>query len=304
VGTGGANDTGQVYVSGITVPSGATRTVVFDVTVSGDAGPGDTIDNAAVVTNQSGPGATPSAPTQTIPDPAPPVSGNKLLYLLMGTPDDDHALTRARPTGAATMTWNRTNDAQYQYFYLPPLAKPLVLGDNTVTVALRGRRSGTSATRRARVQFFLNGTNTGSSISGNSGNMDFNVTGYTTRTANVDLSTTSFAAGDQLIVRVENRDTRDIQLTQLDGTSYSTVTLAATTVVNVDSVGFFSAQYPATATKAIWEPGDTVYIRADVSDPFGGFDVSAANSTLALADADGGPLVHGGATLDARTNPV
>src|SRR5690606_19698236 len=66
----------------------------------------------------------------------------------------------------------------------------------------------------------------------------------------------------------------------------------------------YSAQYPSTASKPTWEPGETVYIRADVSDPFGGFDVSATNSRLSLADADGGPLVLNNVILTPRTNPT
>src|SRR5690606_8114997 len=155
-----------------------------------------------------------------------------------------------------------------------------------------------------RAQLFLNGTGAGNAISGESADMDFNVQNYTTRTVGLTLDRTTFNEDDEIILSVRNRDNRDVQLTQRDGSIYSFVTLNASTVINVDSVGFYSAQYPSVASKPTWEPGETVYIRAAVSDPFGGFDVSAANSRLSLADADGGPLALNNVALTPTSSPT
>ena len=58
----GADGTGFLDVSNITVPANGSVTVVFDVRVASGTPPGATIDNTATVTNTFGPGATPAAP--------------------------------------------------------------------------------------------------------------------------------------------------------------------------------------------------------------------------------------------------
>jgi uncharacterized repeat protein (TIGR01451 family) len=70
-------------------------------------------------------------------------------------------------------------------------------------------------------------------------------------------------------------------------------------VVNVDDVTLYSAAHPSTATKTQYVQGDTVWIRAVISDPFGGQDVSGAR--LRLVDAAGTVLVNDVA-MTARTS--
>ncbi|WP_181168204.1 DUF11 domain-containing protein [Cognatiluteimonas lumbrici] len=303
--SGGANGTGRIDMSGISIPAGGSVSIVYRVTIAGGTAPGTLIENGATVTNgdPEGTGATPSAPPVTVSQSAMPSSGNKQLYLLTGPVNGNLSLTRTRPSTNNTMTWG-SGDGQYQYFRLPALAGDLELNSPNVSVDLRGRRSGGGAgqQRRVSVQLFLNST--GNAISGASAEINFNSAGYTTHTFNLTLDRTEFDAGDQIILRVRNRDSSRVQFIERDGSEYSFVNLDAATVINVDDIGFFSAQYPSTAQKTHWEPGDTVYIRADISDPFGGFDVSAANSRLTLADADGGPLILNNVSLTPRTNPT
>src|SRR5690606_42149921 len=64
---------------------------------------------------------------------------------------------------------------------------------------------------------------------------------------------------------------------------------------------FRSSIYPGTSQKDPLEPGDTIYSRADVSDPFGGYDVSGAR--LTLDDGNGNTVVNDLA-MTARTNPA
>jgi uncharacterized repeat protein (TIGR01451 family) len=267
-----------------------------------------TVANTAVVSHpmfDSNPANNTDTDTATVIDPNGPVSGNKRLYLLMGQPDASHAMTRNVPTANGTMAWNSNNDNQYQYFYLPALSKALSLNSATVPVLLRGYRAGTG-NRTVSARLYRNGTGNGNLVS-NTASIVFNSGTYSDKSANLTLTTTSFQAGDQLILRLQNGSGNDVTLTQRDGTSYSYLTLDAATVINVDSVGFFSAPYTdpnPLQSKATWEPGDTVYIRADISDPFGGFDVSAANTKLTLADADGGPLILNGVAMTPRTSPA
>ncbi len=52
------------------------------------------------------------------------------------------------------------------------------------------------------------------------------------------------------------------------------------TVINVNSVLSYNAAYSGGTATATFNPGNTVYMRAVVSDPFGSFDVSGASLTL------------------------
>ena len=69
---------------------------------------------------------------------------------------------------------------------------------------------------------------------------------------------------------------------------YSRVLLNSATVVNVDSVATFSAAYNGGAALGSFNAGDTVYVRAVASDPFGSFDIAAARVDLAHAVAGKG----------------
>jgi uncharacterized repeat protein (TIGR01451 family) len=58
-------------------------------------------------------------------------------------------------------------------------------------------------------------------------------------------------------------------------------------VINVDSVAAYDAAWPGGATGTVFSPGDTAWLRAVVSDPFGAFDITAARVQVANADGTG-----------------
>jgi len=296
VGSGGANGTGQVKVTGITVPAGGSATIVFDATIQGTADPGDIITNTATVANGSGPGATPSVQVQVAASQAP-VSGNKLLYFEGGgvldrTPQAGSSTIVIAENGSTTFTLNGA------------VARDLVLVDGSnLVVTLVTRRSGNSSTRNVFVQLLKNGVQVGA----DSNIRSFSSTAWTARTFTIAIpaGAGTFADGTPFALRVVNDSagggTRTTDINTWDGSTRSVAALDAATVVNVDGVSFHSAIHPSTATRTSWEPGDTVYIRADISDPFGGYDVSSA--TLTLTDADGTQVLSG-ATMTARTSPT
>lgn len=298
VGAGGANGTGQVNVTGITVPASGSVTIVFDATVSGDAVTGDTVDNSATITNPTGPGATPAAPQQTIPNPAPPASGNKVLYLQNGfvmdrTPQVTGTLTTIGEASDATWALNAT-----------PAKTLTLVGTSTLTASILMRRSGGNTTRNVYVQLLKNGTQIGA----DSNTVSFSSATWTVRTFTITIpndGSASFLAGTPFQLRIVNNSsgsgTRSLDVNPYDGTNASTLTFNASTVVNVDTVGVYSAAYNSALTKATWEPGDIVYIRADASDPFGGYDVSGA--TLLLKDGSNTTVVNNLA-MTAKTSPA
>jgi len=60
----------------------------------------------------------------------------------------------------------------------------------------------------------------------------------------------------------------------------SRIEFNATTVINVDSVQMYNAAYPGGAVQATFYPGASVFVRAQVSDPFGSFDIGSVRVTI------------------------
>ena len=71
----GANNTGLLDVTNITVPASSSVTIIFQVTISGNNG--DIISNSATINNPNGPGAAPTAPNITIVVPSDLSGSNK-----------------------------------------------------------------------------------------------------------------------------------------------------------------------------------------------------------------------------------
>ncbi|MBI3882634.1 MAG: tandem-95 repeat protein, partial [Verrucomicrobia bacterium] len=68
---------------------------------------------------------------------------------------------------------------------------------------------------------------------------------------------------------------------QYDSTNKpSKISLPTTTVIRVETLGVYSAAYPATNLTSTPPAGTTVYVRAAVSDPFGSYDVTSGNLTI------------------------
>jgi uncharacterized repeat protein (TIGR01451 family) len=91
-------------------------------------------------------------------------------------------------------------------------------------------------------------------------------------------------AGSSWILNVTNTQgaggaARNIRVYPAPATgNYSNVSLPSQNVINVDSVNAYSSPYPATTTppSGAYTPGNTVYVRAVVSDPFGSYDIVTA----------------------------
>ena len=85
------------------------------------------------------------------------------------------------------------------------------------------------------------------------------------------------------MLRVHNTTvgtTRSVGLAQYNASQGSTVTINTSTVVHVDSVTAYSAAYPSTAQATSYGQGETVYLRAEVSDPFGFDDISGGSIVI------------------------
>ncbi|MDG6347909.1 hypothetical protein QAA18_04020 [Luteimonas sp. 8-5] len=292
--TGGANGAGVLNVTGIDVPANGSVSIIFDATISAGAAPGLAITNVANVANPRGTGAAPGAMT-TVAAPQLPAEGNKLLYIYNGTGPSTRVMTRTpQPAAGTAITINRNDFAEWRL--QPALQKDLTIkAGSVVSVSLNVECVDTTwlifwtvcasgSDLRWRADLYTSG---GSHL-GTSGDGTFNDLSYALRGVNIPFaSATTIPAGQELILRITNTSgaNRPMRMVQRNGAIMSTVSMDVSTVINVDSVLPYSAAYGSTATATGYAPGQTVHLRAVVSDPFGYADISGAN--IVIEDATG-----------------
>lgn len=280
-----------IDISNISIAAGGSDTIVFDVTVSGSANPGDTIDNTATINNPGGPGATPAAPTIVVSESSIAASGNKHLYLYTSL-----NLSRVTPTAAqAQVATNSGNPDPVTTWTLNPNLQSNLQIDNSsgfINVNIWLRESGNGSDRSFTLTL-------AGSTSGIIGTLPINNLGLATTptlyTYSIPITgATNLVAGEAITMTLTNRTNgngRFIHVLPSDGgVNHSYVHLPSNTVINIDSVQYYDAAYPGGSLITATAPGPTVYVRAVVSDPFGSFDITS--SYLTLLDPVSTPVVN------------
>jgi uncharacterized repeat protein (TIGR01451 family) len=282
----GANGTGFLNVTGISVPANGTASVRFDVQVAAGTPPGATVDNTATIINPNGAGATPSAPQLVVSQSQIPGSGTKPLYL--SSQGSTPILSRTPPTGTPSSVTIGPNDDSETWTMTPALQTPLTLQAGSFAVRLSLARSGLSFASARRVSVRLV-----SSSAGTIAQATQTITPPTGSPAQFDFmlslpNARTLPAGSTLSLVVVNEssggflsDSRIVVYPVSDG-ERSRVDLQSATVINVDTVQTFNAFYPGGAPTPSFTRGATVFVRAVVSDPFGSFDIAAA--TISIVD--------------------
>jgi hypothetical protein len=273
----GANNNGIITVSGITVPASASVTVVFDVVVQAGTMPGATIDNEATIANPNGPDATPNAPQVVVAPSLIPQAGIKFLYLrqISGV----HSLSRNVPVAADTNE-SITNGETDTWTIAPALQQTFSINSGPIPVRLWLTRSGFGGNRSLTL------TLTASSGFSTTVTSTVNVGSTTTPTEESfflpNAASRTFPAGTTFTLTVRNNSNTVTLWHDGNGAAgnNSRIEFDASTVINVDSVTTWSAAFNGGAAQSTFYPGASVFIRAQVSDPFGSFDISGANVTI------------------------
>lgn len=292
---GGANGTGLAWFSGFTVAAGASVTLVYDVTVDGSAANGTPIDNAAQIYDTID-NIVVNAPTMFVNASSAAGQVKELYIDSAGT-----GLSRTRPTGT---TGNTINESTNENIDLDPdTARSLTLAAGNIPVVLRWACSGNNANRSITVTLSTTG---GTAVAIGNQNQTVACPGgsgagtvFGTTTFNVNLAAvTTFAANTNFRLNIAvgaGSGARNIIVRGIEGGVYSRVELNALTVINVDTIGTYTAAYPGGSLATDFTPGSTVYIRAVVGDPFGAYDISptgGTTTTIDITDADANLLVN------------
>jgi uncharacterized repeat protein (TIGR01451 family) len=282
----GTDGNGELTVSNIPIAANGSATVVFDVTVA-NVSPSAQIDNTASISNPNGSGATPSAPTVIVSASRIPGSGTKQLYLW----SNPQRLSRTRPTGNHNAIDLDEGDST-TFTLNPALQTALTLKPGNFTVYLLMQRTSSNSTART-VRVRLSNSATGTI---DTEDLSFTQFFSSLQMYSVVLDTGGIQvpAGSTFSLQVSNLTSgsgqRSIDLVPYDGGNYSRVELDSATIINVDSVQTWTAAWNGGAQQGTWNPGNTLFVRAQISDPFGSFDISSA--TISLVDPDGNTVVN------------
>jgi trimeric autotransporter adhesin len=276
----GNNGNGFLTVTGITVPASSSVAVVFDVTVPAGTAPDERIDNTALITNPNGPETDPAAPQVVVTPSLIPSDGTKFLYLrqLSGS----QSLTRNVPNSSdqdevisagQTDTWTLTI----------PLQQTFSINAGAIPVRLWLNRSGGGLGSSRNFTLTLTSSSGFTTTNTQSVTIDSGTTPSQETFTLPNAAARTFPPGTTFTLTVRNNSGNAVTLFH-DGNggagNNSRIEFDASTVVNVDSVTTWNAAFNGGATQGTFYPGQTVYIRAQVSDPFGAFDIGGANITL------------------------
>jgi len=207
-----------------------------------------------------------------------PGAANKPLYLY-----NNLNLSRISPTTAqaevninegATATWTLTPALQSN------LAINATGGSIPLSLYLRELGNGNNRT----ILFTLSGSSSGEIATSS---QVIALTGTATLyNINVPITVaTNLVNGETITLTMTNNTTgssnRRVLVTPSDGASnHSLVSLPSNTIINVDSITVHSAAFPAVSAITSAQAGNSIFIRAVISDPFGSFDITSTNHTI------------------------
>jgi uncharacterized repeat protein (TIGR01451 family) len=288
-----------VDIRNITVPPSTSVTIVVNATVAATSG---TVPNTANITYPVGAGPAVASTTATIVT----ATGNKPLYFYGGAASP-YLFSRTTPSAVAPNTTAvaiANNTSAVWSLQTQPLKKDVTITGNVpLTLYLRGAVNN----RSYNVTATLDCSSTwGANVF--TGSTAITLFTATTTTTNVTMTSPApprtCAAGNYLSLTVLNNASgagRTINLYPVDASlnnSISRVVLPTSTVIAVDSVNSYISTYPSTTAPALgyFVGGQTVYVRAVVSDPFGSFDIVSA-PTVTIKDPSNNPVVGAVMTL-------
>ncbi|MFT5592600.1 MAG: hypothetical protein ACI8SR_000959 [Oceanicoccus sp.] len=292
---GGNNGTGLIDIRNINLAAGATAIIEIKAIIADDAADQVSVQNTANLVLNSSSWDVESNQLYVTLSNSTPASGNKPLYLV------NNNLTRNLPSTDTsrsffhgdTLIWSIT----------PVLQKDLVIssGNSRFNLAVEGHRTGRIQTQFT-AQLYYNDNNGSGNVS-----IDTATIGYGNYRINTlyNLSTDfnlasdiTVPAGSTVYLSILNTSSNNIsnQYSEIDvhtlnGNFYSAVNLNTSTVINVDGIQVWDQTYgdPTGTGEGLVLPNTfadtTIYIRANISDPFGAFDISKA--TIEVQKKDG-----------------
>jgi len=287
--SGGNNGTGLIDIRNITVPAGGTVQIQIDAVVDANAPDGTPMKNTAdlILGSQIWPVTSSDLYVELIV--STPKSGNKPLYLL------NNKLSRNLPNIDYVVVGNHGDTSIWTID--SRLQSELILnsGDIRLNLAVEGYRAGNITTTLSPTLYY-NDNKGGGDINIVSGEIpagSYKINKTSEKTLDMNLaSPITIPEGSSIYLKIDNTASNNsnnpwarIDIHSINGDFRSEIILNTSTVINVDSITVWDAPYGdmnGTGNGKLLTDSEykgDLYIRAQISDPFGAFDISGATIT-------------------------
>ena len=294
---------GVLSVTGVNLAANGSASVVYIVTINGAVAAGTTISNTAVILPPGYSSIQAAAPVVTVSGPLPASAGIKQLYF--GAPIAGLSQTMSRTpqtSGTTSVTLPRGNTTTYDYSWTTatPTTKAITLNAVNNNVVLQ--MSVDSPTRTMNLVLTLayaaNSAGPWTTIGSSAPSVSITTAPGSPLSYSLPVTLTGTTIPVSSYIRLTVRNSGNVSTTRnvyiypynAAGTigSTSRLELNSQTVINIDSLGIYSAPFNGGSPVATAPVGSTVYIRAQVSDPFDYPDIS--NAVLTLKDPSNTPM--------------
>jgi len=291
----GDNANGQVLISNISINANGTESIIIDATISASAIMDAAINNTATITYPGINDTSVQSPTVYVSRPTNPATGNKPLYIRQ-----TNTITRIQPTSPSFTSM--TDLTEQTWVINPEFKKEFQFSNSTVNAYLFLQNSYTSGSWGHELTLTLLHNNVGI------GNVTRTITIPSTGVNGDNVALFDFAiplttlpniqAGDSLSLKIRNDSeyaedslrvySIDPNTNNADSVSpYSLISLPAATVINVDSIVINDSNSQVVSSSS---PNSDISIIATVSDPFGSFDITAAQ--ISISDSNNASQIN------------
>lgn len=190
-------------------------------------------------------------------------------------------MSRVLPAGNSGT--NMAGGASITIDQIIPFQAAFTINPVDIATPMLVQKIGGGANRTIRVDLYINGT--GGTFIGTDSFPILGGGGPQTAGLVIPNSTTyNLSAGDYLTLVVSNTGTDTFRLRQ-DANGSSQIALDTDTVIALDDIGVFANAWPDTTEYHSYVAGDTVYLRATASDPFGSADITSVDFTVTAPTA-------------------
>ena len=245
---------------------------------AGSAGSGNqTVSNTALVSGTNFDNQSANNSSTTIDPIYGAVSGVKNLYPYFsgaGSP----SLSRVVPVQNTAITLSGSDSTTLPM--TPAFVRPFTVTGNSMPVRLCIRRTGSTISGRSmRVTLASVGT---TPVNFGSATLSSVPNSWTLTTLNVTFNgPVTLQPESQIQMVIENTTSQsnrqiEVSSTQCGASGPSRIEMNSSTVIHVESIGLHSAAFPGGAEITLPQQGQTVFVRARISDPFGSFDITSA----------------------------
>lgn len=278
-------NSGLIDINNISLLANSSKTLIYDATLSSSLAAGTEINNSATLSASAIEDLVINAPAVFASQAMNPSEGNKILYLHSDSSVSrpDQIMRRNRPTIMDNRNIGRNNrDAIWTL--APEFQSPFEFNGPNINLNLcLQSNQNSSLTHTMRLQLLHNST-----VIADSNNISLTIPSKNSAIEQFQytiplLQSPMINTGDTLKLRIVNINGEGgIRVYSLDGSDFCYISIPAKTVINVDSIDIVDESSNSSISQSY--SGTDIRIETIISDPFGSFDITAAELTAIDAE--------------------